>query len=83
MQIRGRGNAFATGVGNWLMATFIAQVSPIALGHIRWKYYFIFAAFNIVITIPTLIFFFKETNQLSLEVTCPLRVPLLLKCISC
>lgn len=67
MQIRGRGNAFATGIGNWLMSTFITQVSPVALGEIAWKYYFVFAAFNIVITIPTIVIFFKETNQLSLE----------------
>lgn len=40
MQIRGRGNAFATGIGNWLVSTFFAQVSPIALGSIEWKYYF-------------------------------------------
>ncbi|KAI5361024.1 putative major facilitator, sugar transporter, major facilitator superfamily [Septoria linicola] len=67
MQIRGRGNAFATGIGNWLMATFIAQVSPTALGNIGWQYYFVFVAFNIVVTIPVIWFFFKETNGLSLE----------------
>jgi hypothetical protein len=42
MQIRARGNAFATGIGNWLVATFFAQISPIALGHIGWKFYFVF-----------------------------------------
>lgn len=67
MQIRGRGNAFATGIGNWLVSTFFAQVSPIALGDITWKYYFVFVAFNIVVTIPTIAFYFKETNRLSLE----------------
>lgn len=67
MQIRGRGNAFATGIGNWLVSTLFAQVSPIALGKIGWKYYFVFCAFNIVVTIPTVFFVFKETNQLSLE----------------
>lgn len=67
MQIRGRGNAFATGIGNWLVSTFFAQVSPIALGDVKWKYYFVFVAFNVVVTLPTLIFFFKETNQMSLE----------------
>lgn len=41
MQIRGRGTAFATGIGNWLVSTFFAQVSPIALGSITWKYYFV------------------------------------------
>lgn len=42
MQIRARGNAFATGIGNWLVATFFAQISPIALGEIGWKFYFVF-----------------------------------------
>ncbi|KAK8192518.1 hypothetical protein M8818_007688 [Zalaria obscura] len=42
--IRGRGNAFATGIGN-----------------------FVFVAFNILVTIPTIFFLFKETTQLSLE----------------
>lgn len=67
MQIRGRGNAFATGIGNWLVSTFFAQVSPIALGDIEWRYYFVFVAFNVVVTLPTLVFFFKETNRMSLE----------------
>ncbi|KAK6395559.1 hypothetical protein LTR65_010577 [Meristemomyces frigidus] len=67
MQIRGRGTAFATGIGNWLVSTFFAQVSPIALGSITWKYYFVFVAFNILVTIPTIFFYFKETNQKSLE----------------
>lgn len=66
-QIRARGNAFATGIGNWLVATFFAQVSPIALGDIGWKFYFIFVAFNVVITFPVIFLFFKETKQVSLE----------------
>ena len=36
MQIRGRGCAFATGIGNWLVSTLFAQISPIALGKIGW-----------------------------------------------
>lgn len=67
MQIRARGNAFATGIGNWLIATFFAQVSPIALGNIGWRFYFVFVAFNIVITFPVIFFFFKETRKVSLE----------------
>lgn len=67
MQIRARGNAFATGIGNWLIATFFAQVSPIALGKIGWKFYFVFVAFNIVVTFPVIFFLFKETKQVSLE----------------
>ena len=67
LSIRGRGNAFATGIGNWLVSTLFAQISPIALRKIQWKYYFVFAAFNILITIPTIALCFKETKQLSLE----------------
>lgn len=46
MQIRGKGNAFATGVGNWVVSTIWSQVSPIALDRMGWKFYFIFAAFS-------------------------------------
>lgn len=46
MQIRGKGNAFATGVGNWAVCTLWSQISPIALGAIRWKYYFVFIAWS-------------------------------------
>ncbi|KAK4139578.1 general substrate transporter [Dichotomopilus funicola] len=67
MQIRARGNAFATGIGNWLVSTFWSQVSPIALKALQWKFYFLFIAWDIVITIPVVYFFFKETKQLSLE----------------
>ena len=67
MQIRARGNAFATGIGNWLVATLFAQVSPIGLGKIGWKFYFVFVAFNIAVTFPVIFFFFKETKQVSLE----------------
>jgi hypothetical protein len=46
MQIRGKGVAFATGIGNWTVSTLWSQVSPIALGKIGWKFYFIFAAWS-------------------------------------
>ncbi|CEL07014.1 Putative Function: high affinity glucose transporter (Precursor) [Aspergillus calidoustus] len=67
MQIRGKGNAFATGVGNWTVSTLWSQVSPIALDKIGWKFYFLFAGWNLFVTIPTIYFFFKETKQKSLE----------------
>jgi MFS family permease len=67
MQIRARGNAFATGIGNWLVSTFWAQVSPTALSKLTWKFYFIFVAFDIIVTIPVVYFCFKETKQVSLE----------------
>ncbi|OAQ60697.1 MFS sugar transporter [Pochonia chlamydosporia 170] len=66
-QIRGKGCAFATGIGNWLVSTFWAQVSPIALGDLGWKFYFVFVAFNLVVTLPTLIVMFEETKGKSLE----------------
>ncbi|KAH6692139.1 general substrate transporter [Leptodontidium sp. MPI-SDFR-AT-0119] len=67
MQIRARGNAFATGIGNWLVSTFWAQVSPTALKELTWKFYFLFVAWNIVVTFPVVFFLFKETKQVSLE----------------
>lgn len=67
MQIRARGNAFATGIGNWLVATFWAQLSPIALGSIGWKFYFLFVAFNLCVTFPAVFLFFKETTKVTLE----------------
>lgn len=42
MQIRGKGSALATCVGNWMVGTLWNQISPIALGSIKWKYYLVF-----------------------------------------
>ncbi|KAH9871157.1 hypothetical protein J1614_006732 [Plenodomus biglobosus] len=67
LSIRGRGSAFATGIGNWLVGTVWSQVSPIGLGAITYQFYFIFVAFNLCITLPTIWFFMKETKQLTLE----------------
>ncbi|KAF4346013.1 hypothetical protein FBEOM_35 [Fusarium beomiforme] len=66
-QIRGKGCAIATGIGNWLVSTFWNQVSPFALEELGWKFYFLFVAFNLVVTLPTLILAFRETKGLSLE----------------
>jgi MFS family permease len=59
LSIRGRGSAFATGVGNWLVGTVWSQVSPVGLGEITYKFYFIFVAFNLLVTLPTIYFLFK------------------------
>ncbi|KAF2684148.1 general substrate transporter [Lentithecium fluviatile CBS 122367] len=67
LSIRGRGSAFATGIGNWLVGTVWSQVSPIGLGDITYRFYFIFVAFNLFVTLPTIWFVFKETKQLTLE----------------
>ncbi|KAF1996610.1 sugar carrier protein A [Amniculicola lignicola CBS 123094] len=66
-QIRGRGSAFATGIGNWLVSTVWSQVSPKGLGKLGWKFYFVFVCFNVCVTFPTIFFVFKETKQLTLE----------------
>jgi hypothetical protein len=59
LSIRGRGSAFSTAVGNWLVGTIWSQVSPIGLGAITYKFYFIFVAFNLLVTLPTIWFVFK------------------------
>ncbi|CAG7981303.1 unnamed protein product [Penicillium salamii] len=46
MQIRGKGTAFAVGIGNWAVGTLWNQVSPVALGQIQWKFYFVFVAWS-------------------------------------
>ncbi|KAJ5723323.1 hypothetical protein N7488_001358 [Penicillium malachiteum] len=46
MQIRGKGSAFAVGVGSWAVSALWNEVSPIALGKIQWKYYFVFVAWR-------------------------------------
>jgi hypothetical protein len=58
LSIRGRGSAFATGIGNWLVSTVWSQVSPIGLGEITYKFYFIFVAFNVCVTLPVVMFVF-------------------------
>jgi MFS family permease len=63
LSIRGRGSAFSTAVGNWLVGTVWSQVSPIALGDITYKFYFIFVAFNLFVTLPTIWFVFKVCHE--------------------
>jgi MFS family permease len=63
LSIRGRGSAFATGIGNWLVNTVWSQVSPIGLGNITYKFYFIFVAWNICVTFPTIFFIFKVRSM--------------------
>ena len=59
LSIRGRGSAFATGIGNWLVGTVWSQVSPIGLGKTKWRFYFIFVAWNLLVTFPVIFFFYK------------------------
>jgi hypothetical protein len=37
------------------------------LEHLKWRFYFIFVAWNTLVTFPTIFFMFKETKQKSLE----------------
>ncbi|KAJ5918416.1 hypothetical protein N7466_010408 [Penicillium verhagenii] len=67
MQIRGKGNAFSVGIGNWAVSTVWNQVSPTALGQIQWRFYFVFVAWNLCVTFPIIYFFFLETKQKTLE----------------
>lgn len=46
MQIRGKGNAFAVAFGNWAISTLWNQVAPMALGKLKWKFYFVFVAWS-------------------------------------
>jgi hypothetical protein len=64
LSIRGRGSAFATAVGNWLVGTVWSQVSPIGLGDITYRFYFIFVGFNLLVTLPTIYFVFKVSLRL-------------------
>ncbi|KAI8137862.1 general substrate transporter [Fennellomyces sp. T-0311] len=64
-ETRARGNAIAT-ITNWIFNLIFAQVSPIALESIGYKYFYVFMVFNIVDgTIFWL--FYPETKGLTLE----------------
>jgi hypothetical protein len=42
-------------------------VSNRALGQLGWKFNFVFIAWNLLVTLPTIFFMFKETKQRTLE----------------
>ncbi|KAJ5155774.1 hypothetical protein N7492_008577 [Penicillium capsulatum] len=67
MQIRGKGNAFAVAMGNWAVGTLWNQVSPVALGQMQWRFYYVFVAWNLCVSLPVIYFFFPETKQKTLE----------------
>lgn len=68
LSIRGRGSAFATGIGNWLVGTVWSQVSPIGLGRTQWRFYLIFVAWNLLVTLPVIFFFYKVSYLSSMQV---------------
>ncbi|KAJ4022778.1 hypothetical protein NW766_001825 [Fusarium irregulare] len=45
----------------------VAEITPIGLATLKYKYYIIYAAINICLTFPCVYFFFPETSGLHLE----------------
>jgi MFS family permease len=64
-EVRAKGNALATLV-NWSTNLLFAQVSPIALGQIGFRYFYVFFAFNMV-SATCFFFFYPETKGYTLE----------------
>ncbi|KAJ5658868.1 hypothetical protein N7507_005319 [Penicillium longicatenatum] len=64
-KMRNIGTSFATTV-NWLFVYVIVVATPTAIDNIQWKYYMLFAIFNICF-IPIIWFLYIETANLSLE----------------
>ncbi|KAG6827977.1 hypothetical protein H0H92_009803 [Tricholoma furcatifolium] len=62
---RSLGTMVAT-CSNWAFNVMLAQVSPIAMANISWKFYVLFVVLNFVDCI-LIAFFFPETKGLSLE----------------
>ncbi|KAI9488488.1 general substrate transporter [Zychaea mexicana] len=64
-ETRARGNALAT-VTNWIFNLIFAQISPIALEAVGYRYFYAFMAFNIV-TGTCFWIFYPETRGKTLE----------------
>lgn len=64
-KFRNIGTSFATTV-NWLFVYVIVVATPTAIDNIQWKYYMLFAIFNVCF-IPIIWFLYIETANLSLE----------------
>jgi sugar porter (SP) family MFS transporter len=65
LQLRAAISAVAT-AAVWTFNFLLAEVTPIGFNSISYRYYIIFAVFNAAI-VPTVFFFFPETNGRSLE----------------
>lgn len=65
LQLRAAISAVAT-TAVWLFNFLLAEVTPIGFNSISYRYYIVFAVLNAAI-IPTVYFFFPETNGRSLE----------------
>ena len=51
----------------WLSNFVVAEITPAALDGAHGRYYILYACINFFIIIPTVFFFFPETNQRTLE----------------
>ncbi|CVL02606.1 related to sugar transporter [Fusarium mangiferae] len=51
----------------WLFNFVVAEITPIGLATLKYRYYIIYAAINICLTFPSVYFFFPETSGLHLE----------------
>ncbi|KAJ5091055.1 hypothetical protein NUU61_005925 [Penicillium alfredii] len=65
LQLRAAISAVST-TAVWMFNFLLAEVTPVGFDTIDWQYYIIFAVLNAVI-VPTVYFFFPETNGRSLE----------------
>lgn len=64
-KMRNIGTSFATTV-NWVFVYLVVVVTPTAIESIHWKYYMLFAIFNVCFA-PIIWRFYVETANLSLE----------------
>ncbi|EWG50702.1 hypothetical protein FVEG_09842 [Fusarium verticillioides 7600] len=51
----------------WLFNFVVAEITPIGLATLKYRYYIIYAAINICLTFPSVYFFFPETSGRHLE----------------
>ncbi|PYH78796.1 general substrate transporter [Aspergillus uvarum CBS 121591] len=65
LQLRAAISAVST-AAVWTFNFLLAEVTPVGFDTISWRYYIIFAVLNAAI-VPTVYFFFPETNGRSLE----------------
>lgn len=65
MEIRARGNSLST-VSNWVLNLIFAQISPIALADVGFRFFYAFFAFNLC-AVACYFFFYPETRGKTLE----------------
>ncbi|KAJ9664879.1 hypothetical protein H2201_004931 [Coniosporium apollinis] len=65
IEIRAKGNSLST-LTNWCLNLLFAQISPIALGQVGFRFFYAFFVFNIIAML-CYIFFYPETKGRTLE----------------